>query len=59
MGILSGTVHATPSFETFELVIALATSRVFCRLPPGSVQPAATAGLVEPPAVPALPAADG
>ena len=26
---------------TFELVIGLATSRVFCRLPPGSVQPAA------------------
>ena len=40
----SGTVHATPSFDTFELLIGLATSRVFCWLPPGSVQPAATAG---------------
>jgi hypothetical protein len=37
MGIRSGTVHATPSFDTFELLMALATSRVFCRLPPGSV----------------------
>ena len=36
-----GTHHATPSVETFEPVIELATSRVFCRLPPGSVQPAA------------------
>ena len=39
-----GTHHATPSVETLELVIALATSRVLARLPPGSVQPAATAG---------------
>src|SRR5437763_10309533 len=45
-----GTVHATPSFDTLELLIALATSRVFCRLPPGSVQPAATGGLAGPPA---------
>jgi hypothetical protein len=33
------------SFATLLLVIALATSRVFCRLPPGSVQPAAAAAL--------------
>src|SRR5208282_4207899 len=39
-----GTHHATPSVETLELVIGLATSRVFCRLPPGSVQPAAAPG---------------
>src|SRR6202035_1445363 len=40
----TGTHHATPSWVTSELVIGLATSRVFCRLPPGSVQAAATAG---------------
>ena len=50
----TGTHHATPSVETFELVIALATSRVFSRLPPGSVQPGATAGFAGPPG--ALPA---
>src|SRR5579862_2918811 len=48
MGIRSGTVHATPSLDTFELLIGLATSRVFCWLPPGSAQPAATAGLALP-----------
>ena len=37
----TGTHHATPSCATFELVIALATSRVFARSPPGSVQSAA------------------
>ena len=53
-----GTHHATPSFETFEPLIELATSRVLARLPPGSVQPAATAGLGEPTGVlPAWPAA--
>ena len=31
--------------DTLLLVIALATSRVFCRLPPGSVQAAAAAAL--------------
>src|SRR5258708_1274078 len=41
-----------PSFDTFALVMALATSRVFCRLPPGSVQPAAAAALGELPALP-------
>ena len=52
-----GTHHATPSCETSELVIGLATSLVFCRLPPGSVQPAAApvaadwTGLAEQPAV--------
>jgi hypothetical protein len=41
-------------------VIALATSRVFARSPPGSVQPAAaTAWSEEAAAVPALPPADG
>ncbi|HEY1320306.1 MAG TPA: hypothetical protein VGF32_08660, partial [Streptosporangiaceae bacterium] len=40
-----------------ELSIALATSRVFCRSPPGSVHPAATAGLAGPPAAPAEPPA--
>src|SRR6185312_9869798 len=40
----TGTHQATPSVETFELVIALATSRVFCRLAPGSVQAGATPG---------------
>jgi hypothetical protein len=35
VGIVSGTVHATPSFETFVLVIALATSLVFARSAPG------------------------
>src|ERR1017187_1141613 len=44
----TGTHHATPSVETSELVITLATSRVFCRLPPGSVQPAAATGSGEP-----------
>jgi hypothetical protein len=39
---------------TFELVIGLATSRVFCRLAPGSVQPGAAAGLGEPLGVLAL-----
>jgi hypothetical protein len=39
--VRSGTVQATPSFETFVLVIALATSRVLARSAPGSVQPAA------------------
>jgi hypothetical protein len=39
----TGTHHATPNVETFELVIGLATSRVLARLPPGSVQPAETA----------------
>ena len=39
--MVSGTVHATPSFETSALVIALATSLVFARLAPGCVQPAA------------------
>jgi hypothetical protein len=54
----TGTHHATPSVDTFELLITLATSRVFARLPPGSVQPAATAGLDEPPgALLAVPAA--
>jgi hypothetical protein len=38
-----------------ELLIALATSRVFARLPPGSVQAAATAEFAEPLGV--LPAA--
>jgi hypothetical protein len=41
----SGTVHATPRRDTFELLILLATSRVFARLPPGSDQSGATAGL--------------
>src|SRR5271166_7094893 len=39
-----GTHHATPSVETFDLVIALTTSRVFARSTPGSVQPAAAPG---------------
>src|SRR5262249_58976177 len=52
-----GTHHATPSLETFELVIGLATSRVFCRSAPGSVQPAATAGSGELLAVPGGPPA--
>jgi hypothetical protein len=51
-----GTHHATPSFEAFELLIALATSLVFARLPPGGVQPAATTGLGELLAGLALPA---
>ncbi|HEY6296070.1 MAG TPA: hypothetical protein VIX15_10445, partial [Streptosporangiaceae bacterium] len=34
-------VQATPSFETFVLVIALATSRVLARSASGSAQPAA------------------
>src|SRR5690242_5013993 len=41
MLVRSGTVQATPSLATFELVIALATSRVLARSAPGSVQPAA------------------
>ena len=41
MLVRSGTVQATPSFATSELVIALATSRVLARSAPGSVQPAA------------------
>ena len=32
---------------TFELVIGLATSRVFARLPPGSVQSAAAPGAAD------------
>jgi hypothetical protein len=40
-------------------VIALATSRVFARSPPGSAQPAAATGVSEAAAVPALPPADG
>ena len=44
-----GTHHATPSVETSELVIELATSLVLARLPPGSVQAAAAAWLGEPP----------
>jgi len=46
----TGTHHATPSVETLELVIGLATSRVLARLPPGRVQPAsagAATGLPE------------
>jgi hypothetical protein len=39
--MVSGTVHATPSLETFVLVIALATSRVLARSASGCVQPAA------------------
>src|ERR1700730_5875065 len=42
-----GTHQATLSWATFEAVIALATSRVFCMSPPGSVQAAATPGLAE------------
>jgi hypothetical protein len=41
--IVSGTVHATPSLETFALVIALATYRVLARFASGAVQPAAGA----------------
>src|ERR1035438_6828535 len=56
----TGTHHATPSVETSELLIALATSRVFARLPPGSVQAAAAAGLGAPlGALPAWPVAAG
>jgi hypothetical protein len=39
--IVSGIVHATPSFDTFALVIALVTYRVLARSPSGAVQPAA------------------
>jgi phenylacetic acid degradation operon negative regulatory protein len=39
--IVSGMVHATPSFETFVLVIALATYRVLARSAFGCGQPAA------------------
>src|SRR5215469_7337615 len=54
----SGTHHATPSCATFEVLIELATSRVFARLAPGSAQAAAAAGLREPPgALFVLPAA--
>src|SRR6266700_3015117 len=52
MPALIGTDHATPSLATFELLIGLATSRVFARLPPGSVQAAAGLGAVPPGAVP-------
>src|ERR1700719_964836 len=56
--MVSGTVHATPSFETSVLVIPLATSRVFARSAPGCVQPAAgrpvAAGAVPVTAVPGL-----
>ena len=45
-----GTLHATPSVETSEQVIELATSRVLARFPPGNVQPAAEPA--EPPAAP-------
>jgi hypothetical protein len=40
VGIVSGTVHATPSLESSALVIALATSRVIAMSAPGCVQPA-------------------
>jgi hypothetical protein len=56
--IVSGTVHATPSFETSALVIALATYRVFAKSAPGCVQPAAgrpvAAGTVPVTAAPCL-----
>src|SRR5580704_15379881 len=56
--MVSGIVHATPSFETFALVIALATYRVLARFPSGAVQPAAgwpvAAGAVPETAVPVL-----
>jgi hypothetical protein len=56
--MVSGTVHATPSFETSALVMALATYRVLARSAPGSVQPAAgdpvAAGAVPVTAVPGL-----
>jgi len=39
--MVSGIVHATPSFETFALVIPLATYRVLARSASGCVQPAA------------------
>jgi hypothetical protein len=39
--MVSGTVHATPSFDTSVLVIALATYRVLARSASGAVQPAA------------------
>src|SRR5580698_4679126 len=42
-----GTHHATPSLVTFALLIELATSRVLARFAPGSVHPAATAGLAD------------
>src|SRR5215472_121870 len=45
----TGTHHATPSCATFEALIGPATSRVFARLAPGSVQAAAAAGLRDPP----------
>jgi|ERR1700691_1311057 hypothetical protein len=56
--MVSGIVHATPSFETFALVIALATYRVLARFASGAVQPAAgwpvAAGAVPVTAVPRL-----
>src|SRR6266566_10130770 len=52
MPALTGTVHATPSLATFELLIGPATSRVFARLPPGSVQAAAGPDAVAPGAMP-------
>ena len=58
VGIVSGKVHATPSLETFALVIALATSRVLAMSASGRVQPAAglpvAAGAVPVTAVPCL-----
>ncbi len=58
MDIVSGTVHATPSFETFVLVIALATYRVFARSAPGCGParrgPPVAAGAVPVTAVPRL-----
>lgn len=53
----TGTHQATPSARTFELVIALATSLVFCTLAPGSVQAGATPGFADVTGAPAEPAA--
>src|SRR5579863_6592468 len=39
--MVSGIAHATPSFETFALVIPLTTYRVLARSASGCVQPAA------------------
>src|SRR5580658_4443286 len=39
--MVSGIAHATPSFETFALVIPLTTYRVLARSASGAVQPAA------------------
>ncbi len=55
----TGTHHATPSCATFELAIGLATSRVFARLPPGSVQSAAAPGAADWTAFDKQPAAAG